>query len=257
MAYSKQIRPYKWLAQNYDRLMTLHRAIFATARQQILAPVLPSVESVCDLCCGTGGTALEFARAGYTARGVDLSPTMIQIAREKAANARLDVRFARSDMRKFKLPQPVDLITCEFDALNHVPNKSDLKLVAQAAARSLRPGGYFYFDVNNLPAFENVWPLTWFLEQPGVAAIFHGGYNKSEERAWSEIDWFIKEGPLWRRHREYVEEVCWTRAEVRDTLRSAGLKIAATFDATLFFQNDPLTRPGYRTFYLARYNRTK
>jgi SAM-dependent methyltransferase len=257
MASTKTVRPYKWLAQNYDRLMTFHRGIFAMARQQILGPVLPGMEAMCDICCGTGGTALEFAKAGYKANGVDLSPTMIRIAREKAAKARLDVQFIRADMRKFRLPQPVDLITCEFDALNHVPNKSDLKLVAQSVAKALRPGGYFYFDVNNLPALENVWPLTWFLEQPAVAAVFHGGFNKKEERAWSDIDWFIKEGPLWRRHREHVEEVCWTRNEVRDTLRTAGMKIVGTFDATLFFQNDPHTRSGHRTFYLARYNRTQ
>jgi SAM-dependent methyltransferase len=256
MASSKTVRPYKWIAQYCDQFMTFQRPIFAKARQQILGPVLPGVESVCDLCCGTGGTAIEFAKAGYKACGVDLSATMIRIAKEKAANASLAVRFTRADMLKFTLPQPVDLITCEFDALNHVPNKSDLKLVSQSVAKALRPGGYFYFDVNNLPAFENVWPLTWFQETPEVAVVFHGGHNKGEDRAWTGLEWFIKEGPLWRRHHEYVEEVCWTRREIRDALRAAGMKIIGTFDATLFFQNDHLTRPGYRTFYLARYNRT-
>jgi SAM-dependent methyltransferase len=255
MPSSKTVRPYHWLAQYYDRLMTTHRAIFAAARRQILTPVLPGMESMCDLCCGTGGTSLEFAKAGFRSCGVDLSPAMIRIARDKAAKARLNVPFTRADMRKFKLPQPVDLITCEFDALNHVPNKSDLKLVAQSVAKVLRPGGYFYFDVNNLPAFENVWPLTRLLEQPGVAAVFHGGYIRSEQRAWTDVDWFIKEGRLWRRHCEHVEEVCWTRKEVRATLQEAGIKIVGTFDAALFFQNDHLTRPGYRTFYLARRSR--
>ncbi len=252
MATSKTFRPYKWLAQYSDQLATSHRPVFAKARQQILGPVLPGMESVCDLCCGTGDTAIEFAKGGFKAYGVDLSPTMIRIAKEKAAKAGLAVRFTCADMRKFTLPQPVDLITCEFDALNHVPEKSDLSLVAQSAAKALRPGGYFYFDVNNLAAFENVWQLGWFQEGPGFAVMLHGGCVKGEDRAWSDIEWFIKEGPLYRRHHEHVEEVCWTRQEIRDTLRAAGLKIAGTFDATLFFQNDYLTRPGYRTFYLAR-----
>jgi SAM-dependent methyltransferase len=252
MATSKKVLPYRWLAQYSDRLAALHRPVFAKARQQILGPVLPGMESVCDLGCGTGGTAIEFAKAGYKASAVDLSPTMIRIAKEKAAKAGLEVRFIRADMRKFKLPRPVDLITCEFDALNHVPDKRGLKLVAQSVAKALRPGGYFYFDVNNRAAFENVWPLAWFQDRPGVAVMLHGGHVKGEDRAWTDVEWFVKEGPLYRRHHEHVEEVCWSKQEIRDTLRTAGLKIVGAFDATMFFQNDDLTRPGYRTFYLAR-----
>lgn len=252
MATEKAVRPYKWLAQYCDRLAAFQRPVFAKARRQILAPVLPGMESVCDLCCGTGITAIEFAKAGFKTYGVDLSPTMIRIARDKAEKDGIAARFTRADMRSFKLPQPVDLITCEFDALNHVPNRSDLKPVAESVAKALRPGGYFYFDVNNLAAFENVWQLGWFQEMPGVAAMLHGGHVKGENRAWNDIEWFIKEGPLYRRHHERVEEVCWSRQEIRDTLRAAGMKTVGTFDATLFFQNDYLTRPGYRTFYLAR-----
>ena len=256
MVTKKVSRPYRWLAQYNDRMATTHRPIFARARQHILQPVLGSVEAVCDLGCGTGGTAIEFAKAGFQAQGVDLSPTMIRIAKEKAAAAGVAVKFTRADMRNFKLKEPVDLITCEFDALNHVPRKSDLKPVMKSVAKALRPGGCFYFDVNNLKAFENVWTLSWFQEKPGFAAMFHGGIEEGKDRAWIDVEWFVKEGALWRRHQEHVEEVCWTRAEIRDALSAAGLKIIGTFDATLFFQNDELVRPGYRTFYLARYNRT-
>ena len=224
MASKNAVRPYKWLAQYCDRLAASHRPVFAKARQQILGPVLPGMESVCDLCCGTGGTAIEFAKAGFTAYGVDLSPTMIRIAKEKAAKAGIGVSFTRADMRHFKLPQPVDLITCEFDALNHVPEKSGLALVAQSVANALGPGGYFYFDVNNLPAFENVWHLGWFQETAEFAVILHSGHTNGEDRAWSDVDWFIKEGPLYRRHHERVEEVCWSRQEIRGTLRAAGMK---------------------------------
>jgi SAM-dependent methyltransferase len=50
------------------------------------------------------------------------------------------------------------------DVLNHVPEKADLALVAKAVCRALRPGGYFYFDVNNRLAFEKLWPGTmWYM----------------------------------------------------------------------------------------------
>ena len=60
-------------------------------------------------------------------------------------------------MRTFRLPKAMDLITCEFDALNHVPRKADLRRVARAVARALRAGGHFLFDVNNSLGFERYW----------------------------------------------------------------------------------------------------
>jgi SAM-dependent methyltransferase len=64
----------------------------------------------------------------------------------------------RGDMRNFRLPERGDLVLCEFDALNHVPRKEDLARVANSVSRALRPGGHFFFDVNNRLAFEKFWP---------------------------------------------------------------------------------------------------
>jgi SAM-dependent methyltransferase len=244
--------PYKWLARYYDRIFAFGRTWSAAARQQILGPILPHVESACDLACGTGTTALLLARQGIRMFAVDLSPEMCRIAREKARRARVPLRVLRADMRRFRLPEPVDLVTCEFDALNHVPRKADLALVAKAVARALRPGGHFYFDVNNRLAFRQAWPLTWFLEIPGAALVMHGGSDPARDRAWSDIEWFIREGRVWKRRREHVEEVCWSRSEIRSTLRDAGFGPIRSWDAGPFFGKTAGVRPGHRTIYLAR-----
>lgn len=128
------------------------------ARERLLGRILPGVETACDLACGTGTTALALAREGIDMYAVDLSPRMCRLAREKAARARLPLHVVRGDMRSFRLPEAVDLITCEFDALNHVPRRADLRMVARAVARALRPGGHFFFDVNNSLGFERYWP---------------------------------------------------------------------------------------------------
>jgi SAM-dependent methyltransferase len=184
--------------------------------------------------------------------GVDLSPVMCRLAREKARRAKVPLRVIRADMRDFRLPEPVDLVTCEFDALNHVPHKADLARVVKAAAQALRPGGYFYFDVNNRLSFKQAWPLTWWIEKPGVAVVMHGGCDRPGERAWSDIEWFIQDGKHWRREHEHVEEVCWTATEIRGTLRREGFATIRAWDAAPFFQSLASVRPGHRTFYLAR-----
>src|SRR5690242_10520551 len=138
-------RPYRWLAEYYDQLFDFHLDWFERARQTILGRILAGVESACDLACGTGNTALRLAREGIRMTGVDLSPAMCRIAREKARRAGFPLRVIHADMREFRLPELVDLILCEFDALNHVPQKQDLARVAGAVSQALRPGGHFYF----------------------------------------------------------------------------------------------------------------
>jgi SAM-dependent methyltransferase len=154
--------------------------------------------------------------------GVDLSPTMRRLAREKSRLLGLPLRVVDGDMRDFRLPEPVDLVLCEFDALNHVEEKGDLALVGRAVSRALRPGGHFYFDVNNRLAFETIWPGTWWIEKSGVALVMHGGYDSQRDRGWSNLEWFLRDGSCWRRSRERIEQVAWTQAEMSATLRKAG-----------------------------------
>ena len=245
-------RPYRWLAEYYDRLFTFHLPWFEAARQRMLGNILPGIDSACDLACGTGTTAVMLARRGIRMYGVDLSPTMCRLAREKARRARATVRVLQGDMRHFRLPEPVDLVLCEFDALNHVGRKEDLARVSRSVARALRPGGYFYFDVNNLLAFEKIWPGTWWIEKPGVALVMHGGYDRDRGKGFTHVEWFLREGRCWKRHHEKVEQVAWTAAEMRRTLHDAGFASVRALDATQFFKGDPRIRRGCRTFYLAR-----
>ena len=248
-------RPYHWLAQYYERLFSVSRAPLDLQREHVLGPILPQVTSACDLACGPATTALDFARRGIQTFAVDLSPQMCRAARENARRARLPVRVFRGDMRSFRLPRPVDLVTCEGDALNHVPHKDDLPNVARAVAHALRPGGWFYFDVNNRAGFRAYWTGTVWLERPGVVAVMRNGNVASSDHAWSDVEWFIRDGRVWRRRRERVDEVCWSVAEIRRALRDAGFDRVRRWDAAPFFKSSLPFPPGCRSVYLARKSR--
>ncbi len=136
--------------------------------------------------------------------------------------------------------------------MNHVPRKEDLGKVARSVARALRPGGYFFFDVNNREAFQRYWTLTFWLEQPGLVTVMRGGHKRGSDRAWCDVEMFVQEGKLWRRRTEHVDEVCWSPGEIRGALRQAGFAPVRAWDAGPFFKNDPVVRAGCRTVYLAR-----
>jgi SAM-dependent methyltransferase len=246
------VKPYCWLAQYYDAFFSPMRTPIARARNHILGPILPRVQSACDLCCGTGDTALELARRGIRMFAVDQSPQMCRLTREKAADSGLPIRVLRADMRTFRLPEPVDLITCEFDALNHLSQRSNLALVARTVGRALHPGGYFFFDVNNALAFQTYWKGDFCLEIPGVVMVMRNTHRRQSNRANVEVECFIREGRLWRRHTERVEEVCWSPDEIRRALARAGLGDLHAWDAAPFFGRGTPVGPGCRTIYLAR-----
>lgn len=64
----------------------------------LLLPLMPTAPaSVADLGCGTGSLAVLLAEAGHDVRGVDVSPLMIDVAREKAATAGVSVRLEQGD----------------------------------------------------------------------------------------------------------------------------------------------------------------
>ena len=243
--------PYKLLALYYDRMFEPIRRPMGRARRQLLGGILKRATSACDLACGTGTTAVELARRGLRVYGVDASPAMCRLARRKARQAGVRVRVLHADMRSFRLPQAVDAVTCEFDALNHVPRKSDLDRVARAVSRALRPGGYFFFDVNNRLAFQKVWPGTWRHQLPGVVMVMHGGYDPRRQKGWSDAEWFIRRGKSWQRTVERIEQVAWTATEIRQTLRRAGFRTVRRWDQAPFVPEWKLS-PGFRSIYLAQ-----
>ena len=47
---------------------------------------------IIDIGCGTGRHTIELSKPGYTVTGVDLSPSQIAHARDKAKKVQLDIR---------------------------------------------------------------------------------------------------------------------------------------------------------------------
>jgi SAM-dependent methyltransferase len=102
--------------------------------------------SVADIGCGTGLFACYLNRFwGVPVFAVDRSGNMLRQARR---NCRSEcICFLQQDIRCLRLPSRVDLITANFDTLNHLTAPEDLRLAFQCVASNLRPAGHFYFDI--------------------------------------------------------------------------------------------------------------
>jgi demethylmenaquinone methyltransferase / 2-methoxy-6-polyprenyl-1,4-benzoquinol methylase len=96
-----------------------------------------------DLACGTGDIAFGAAAAGAAVTGLDLTPRMIQLAREKAPTRRFatgPVTFVVGDMMRLPFASgSCDVVTTGY-GLRNVPQ---LLPAIQEIARVVRPGGLF------------------------------------------------------------------------------------------------------------------
>jgi SAM-dependent methyltransferase len=140
-------RPYSRLAATYDR--ALGRASFVRTRRAFEVLVRHydiRFKTAADLGCGTGLFACYLRRRwGVPVFAVDRSAEMLSVARCNCPDP--GVYWLRQDLRCLRLPCRVDLATANFDTLNHLLLPGDLPRVFRRVWRSLRPGGYFLFDL--------------------------------------------------------------------------------------------------------------
>ena len=89
---------------------------------------------ILDLCCGTGRAAGAAAALGARAEGIDVSPAMIEAARENFPDARFDVGDAEAIPRE---ADSYDAVICSF-GLMHLASPETL---FSELARVVKPGG--------------------------------------------------------------------------------------------------------------------
>ena len=112
------------------------RAAWMALLQDVL-PVTPS--TVLDIGCGTGSLSLVMAELGHTVVGVDFSPAMIAIAKNKSSRAGHPITFHMMDAAVPQLPQRAfDVLICRH-LLWTLPHPDQ---VLQRWKNLLKPNGY-------------------------------------------------------------------------------------------------------------------
>lgn len=245
-------RPFGLLAEHYDQVMPGAARMNRVARSAMLGRILAEAGSVCDLASGSGSFALELARLGKRTFAVDLSPTFCAHTRARARAAKLPLRVIRADMRSFRLPERVDLVVCEFAALNNLADRSGLPAVFRAVRRALKPGGHFLFDVNTPLSFATQCNVTYWYDTRDFKLVLRGSLEDEKRRARLDLEWFLPRGRDYHHVRETIYNVCWTDREIRAALRQAGFRVVKVRDGIDVRPPFPGAVRGTDMYYLAR-----
>jgi len=106
---------------------------------------------VLELGCGTGRVTIPLAAAGFQVTGVDISPSMLGILREKLDKLDSDttqrIHPVRASMADFALDERFDLVIIPFRAFQALSDFTDAQRCLSAVRRHLSPGGTFIVDV--------------------------------------------------------------------------------------------------------------
>ncbi len=224
---------YTGFARYYDRLM--QDAAYEQRAKRICA-LLRSC-GVCkgdilDIACGTGSLTLPLLREGYSLIGVDQSPEMLQIAREKCEEAGFAPLLICQEMQSLDLYGTVDGAICMLDSLNHLPDEIALEQTFARLRLFLAPGAVLLFDVNTPYKHESILGDNSFvLEEEGLLCIWRNFYEPETQSVDILLDIFEEdENGRYTRCCEQFCERAFPLETIRAMLHTNGFTLEGIYD---------------------------
>ncbi|MCX7670980.1 MAG: class I SAM-dependent methyltransferase, partial [Anaerolineae bacterium] len=191
---------------------------------------------VLDFACGSGGHALWLAERGYTVVGVDISPAMIRLARQKAQARGAAVSFAVIEPGEAPAVAgaPFDAVICLGNSLPHLLTQDALTAALRAMARVLRGDGVLILQNLNYDLRWEKQP-RWFAAQGGelagqsVLVWRFADYDVPAGRIYFHIALFRRMGVEWTVEVHTTPQRPLFRADLLAALAAAGFERVQTF----------------------------
>ena len=156
----------------YDELGTAYDAWCRSVTEDIewyVELALASGGPVLEIGVGSGRVAVPSAISGVRVVGVDSSPTMLDLARRRAAPHRVRLELHQADMRDLPDLGTFPLVTVPFRALLHLRDDGERLGVLRALRDRLDPGGQLAFDVFHPTALDIAETHDrWLEREPGI-----------------------------------------------------------------------------------------
>jgi ubiquinone/menaquinone biosynthesis C-methylase UbiE len=132
----KQKHRVAWASGQYDQIA---QGIRAVADHVVRSARISAGERVLDVACGTGNTALAARARGAKVTGLDLTPELLAVAREReAAEGLSGIAWTEGDAENLPFPGGSFDVVVSSCGLMFAP---DQQRVADEVARVTKPGG--------------------------------------------------------------------------------------------------------------------
>lgn len=190
---------------------------------------------IVELGCGTGSFTLEMAKRGYDIMGIDLSPEMLNIARQKAQESGFDIMYLEQNMRELDLYCTTGTIVSVCDSINYLLDDADVIETFKLVNNFLYPDGIFIFDFNTLHKYRDVIGDTTIAENREDCSFIWDNYYDDENHI-NEYDLTIfakcdSGDDVFRRSVETHYQRGYTLDEMKSFVSEAGLTYITAIDA--------------------------
>jgi SAM-dependent methyltransferase len=169
----------RWAEIAYEAIAPVYDEFTAHHNYDLwLGELLPKLEKhgirgkrLLDVGCGTGKSFIPMLEKGWQVTACDISPSMVEIAREKVGDR---VALSVADMRDLPVFGEFDVVFCLDDAVNYLLSGEELVQALAGMRRNLGPGGLLMFDVNTMEAYRTFFAEEVILERDGRRLIWRG-----------------------------------------------------------------------------------
>jgi len=121
---------------------------------------IPFDSDILDLGCGTGGHSTILAKKNFKITGIDLSPTVLDIARKKFNSLQLSGDFIQANITDFDLNKKFSACISMFCSVCYLTDLKKFKKMLKNVNQHLKSNGLFIFDFWNGDAVLEIEPST-------------------------------------------------------------------------------------------------
>ena len=229
---------YDLLAPYYDGV-TGDPASEIAFIDNLLTQAQPRPVTLLEVACGTGGIIASLA-ARYQVAGLDISPGMLAVAREKLP-AGTPLHLA--DMSRFELNKKFDAVICVYHGVNHLLSFADWESFFDCAYRHLNEGGMFAFDIFTPGGLEVIAGVPETVEQFGEDCL----RIRVRENGGGMFDWNIEMELQQDGEHELLTEVIRTASFPPEKVREALSRRFA--DVTVLETDGGISDAGHRIWF--------
>ena len=174
-----------------------------------------------DVGCGNGYFTRALYKAGYSVKGMDISPEMLTAAIELARKEGVGSEFLTGDITKLRLCGKVDFITAVNDCINYVPQDKLLSTFKGVCA-NLKKGGVFLFDISSENKLKNIVGDNLFVKDMDRATLIWFNTFKGDGVEMDLTLFSLNEDGTYSRSDERQTQYVHAEKDVSEALTSAG-----------------------------------
>lgn len=209
-------------------------------------------ESLLDLGCGSGEHTRMLAKKGVKCVGIEIAPSLVEYARNKVKEEKVEVEYIQKDMRKTDFCSEFEYCIMMDGTFGFFNDKDNLELLKKIE-KALKPGGRFLLDCPNPYRTKGEGRTkSWWKVKDGY--VFEKGEFDTKVGGWN-CEFFLidKDGRMnilkgklgWEFTRIY------TLPEIRNMLNTTGMQFLKAY-GSIEFPYEEYKPQSYRLIIIAR-----